>query len=124
MVVITSGATLEKRKDDVWKSLDAQREAIDLLQNKPDEAAKLISSYFVAEPTIKTLAKGEVSRDDVIRDAIVSQTFSPKLTTAELSRMQEIADIMQAQGSLKTRDGSPFDVSNIIDLEWQQARQL
>jgi NitT/TauT family transport system substrate-binding protein len=124
MVVITSGATLEKRKDDVWKSLDAQREAIDLLQQKPEDAAKLISSYFVAEPTIKTLKNGEVSRDDVIRDAIVSQTFSPKLTESELARMQEIADIMQESGSLKTRDGEQFDVSKIIDLEWQQARKL
>ena len=50
MVVITSGNTLKNRKDDVWKSLDAQREAIDLLQNKPQEAAKLISSYFVFVP--------------------------------------------------------------------------
>ncbi len=124
MVVITSGDTLKQRKEDVWKSLDAQREAIALLQNKPEEGAKLIASYFIAEPTLKTLKHGEVSREDVIRDAIKSQTFSPVLTASELSRMQDIADIMQAQGSLKTRDGKPFDVSKIIDLDWQQARKL
>lgn len=124
MVVITSGKTLANRKDDVWKSLDAQREAIDLLQNKPQEAAKLISSYFVAEPTIKTLKHGEVARDDVITAAIKSQTFSPVLTEKEQARMQEIADIMQAQGALKTKDGKPFNVSDIIDLEWQKARKL
>ncbi|NYT77055.1 ABC transporter substrate-binding protein [Alcaligenaceae bacterium] len=124
MVVITAGDTLKKRKDDVWKSLDAQREAIDLLQNKPAEAAKLIASYFVAEPTIKTLKNGDVAREDVIQKAIESQTFSPVLTTQELARMQEIADIMQKQGALKTRDGSSFDVSKIVDLEWQQARKL
>lgn len=124
MVVITSGDTLKKRKEDVWKSLDAQREAIDLLQDKPEEGAKLIASYFIAEPTLKTLKHGEVPREEVIRDAIKSQTFSPVLTDKELVRMQEIADIMQADGSLKTRDGSKFDVSTIIDLEWQKARKL
>ena len=124
MVVITSGDVLENRKDAVWKSLDAQREAIDLLQEKPEEAAKLIASYFIAEPALKTLDGREVPREEVIRDAIKSQTFSPILTPQEISRMQEIADIMQAQGSLKTRDGQPFDVTKIVDLEWQQERKL
>jgi len=63
-------------------------------------------------------------REDVIRDAIKSQTFSAVLTTKEQARMQEIADILQAQGSLKTRDGNPFDVKNIIDLSWQKERKL
>jgi len=124
MVVITSGEVLENRKDAVWKSLDAQRDAIDLLQNRPEEAAKLIASYFIAEPTLKTLDGREVAREDVIRDAIKSQTFSPILTPQEIERMQEIADIMQAQGSLKTRDGEAFDVTKIVDLEWQKERQL
>src|SRR5690606_37129765 len=120
MVVITSGDVLKERKEAVWKSLDAQREAIDLLQNQPGEAARLIASYFIAEPTLKTLDGKEIPREDVIRDAIESQTFSPVLTPQEVDRMQEIADIMQAQGSLKTRDGSRFDVSRIVDLEWQE----
>lgn len=124
MVVITSGEVLENRKEAVWKSLDAQRDAIELLENKPDEAAKLIASYFIAEPTLKTLDGREIPREEVISDAIKSQTFSPILTPQEIDRMQEIADIMQAQGSLKTRDGSPFDVTQIVDLEWQQARKL
>lgn len=124
MVVITSAETLAKRKSDVWKSLDAQREAIDLLENKPEEAARLIAHYFVSEPTIKTLKQGEIAREAVITDAIKSQTFSPVLTGKELDRMQEIADIMQSLGSLKTRDGSAFQVSQIIDLEWQKARGL
>src|SRR5690606_26292181 len=91
MVVITSGDTLKNRKEDVWKSLDAQREAIDLLQNKPEEGAKLIAHYFIAEPTLKTLKHGDMPREDIIRDAIKSQTFSPILTPQELARMQEIA---------------------------------
>ncbi|SFJ05833.1 NitT/TauT family transport system substrate-binding protein [Stutzerimonas kunmingensis] len=51
MVVITSGDTLAKRKDAVWKSLDAQRDAIEMLDKQPAEAAKLIADYFIAEPT-------------------------------------------------------------------------
>jgi len=124
MVVITSGETLKKNKEAVWKSLDAQREAIELPQDKPDEAAKLIAGYFIAEPTLKTLEHGEVPREAVISDAIKSQTFSAKLTEKELARMQEIADIMQGQGALKTRDGSPFDVTSIVDLSWQQHHKL
>jgi NitT/TauT family transport system substrate-binding protein len=38
--------------------------------------------------------------------------------------MQEIANIMQASGSLKTRDGAHFNVQQIVDLDWQNARKL
>jgi len=124
MVVITSGETLNKRKDAVWKSLDAQREAINLLQKRPGEASKLIAGYFIAEPTLKTLTKGELPRETVITGAIKSQTFSAALTPKDLARMQEIADILAEQGSLKTRDGKPFDVKNILDLSWQKERRL
>lgn len=124
MVVITSGEVLKNRKDAVWKSLDAQREAIDLLQKKPAEASKLIASYFIAEPTLKTLKKGELPREAVIADAIKSQTFNAALTQKEISRMQEIAGIMQEQGALKTLDGKPYDVKNVIDLSWQKERKL
>lgn len=124
MVVITSGDVLKSNKEAVWKSLDAQREAIELMENKPDEAAKLIANYFIAEPTLKTLKHGDVPREKVISDAIKSQTFSPVLTPKELDRMQEIANIMQESGALKTKDGSEFVVKNIVDLEWQNARKL
>ncbi len=124
MVVITSGDVLKSNKEAVWKSLDAQREAIELMENKPDEAAKLIANYFIAEPTLKTLKHGDVPREKVISDAIKSQTFSPVLKPKELDRMQEIANIMQESGALKTKDGSEFVVKNIVDLEWQNARKL
>ncbi len=124
MVVITSGDTLKKRKDAVWKSLDAQREAIELLQKKPADASKLIAGYFIAEPTLKTLKKGEIPRETVITEAIKSQTFTAAVTPKEQARMQEIANILQEQGSLKTRDGKPFDVNNVLDLSWQKERKL
>lgn len=124
MVVITSGDTLKKRKDAVWKSLDAQKQAIDLLQKKPADASKLIAGYFIAEPTLKTLHKGELPREAVITDAIKSQTFGAALSPKEQARMQEIANIMQDQGALKTRDGKSFSVNSILDLSWQKERKL
>lgn len=124
MVVITSGDVIKKRKDALWKSLDAQKEAIDLLQKKPEEASKLIAGYFISEPTLKTMNKGDLPRETVITGAIKSQTFSPLVTPKEEARMQEIADILQAQGSLKTRDGKPFEVKSILDLSWQKERKL
>ena len=124
MVVITSGNVLKDKKDAVWKSLDAQRQAIELLQQKPEAAAKLIAGYFIAEPTLKTLKHGEVPREQVITEAIKSQTFNAALTDKQQARMQELADIMQKQGSLKTRDGSQFKVDSILDLSWQKDRKL
>ena len=124
MVVITSGDVLKKRKADLWKSLDAQKQAIDMLQQKPGEAAKFIAAQFIAEPSLKTLDQGEIPREAVITEAIKTQVFNAALGEKELSRMQEIAGIMQAQGSLKTRDGKPFEVEQIIDLSWQKERKL
>ena len=124
MVVITSGDVLKKRKADLWKSLDAQKQAIDMLQQKPAEAAKFIAAQFIAEPSLKTLDQGEIPRETVITEAIKTQVFNAALGEKELSRMQEIAGIMQAQGSLKTRDGKPFEVEQIIDLSWQKERKL
>ena len=124
MVVITSGETLKKKKDAVWKSLDAQHDAITLLQKKPAEASKLIANYFISEPTLKTLKHGEVPREQVITAAIKSQTFNAALTDKQQARMQELADIMQKQGSLKTRDGKQFEVKDILDLSWQKERKL
>ena len=124
MVVITSGDVLKKRKADLWKSLDAQKQAIDMLQQKPGEAAKFIAAQFIAEPSLRTLDQGEIPRETVITEAIKTQVFNAALGEKELSRMQEIAGIMQAQGSLKTRDGKPFQVEQIIDLSWQKERKL
>jgi len=124
MVVITSGETLAKRKEAVWKSLDAQKEAIDMLENKPEQAAKYIAAEFVSEPTLKTLNKGQMPREAVITEAIKTQDFHAALKDKDIGRMQEIAGIMQASGALKTRDGKPFDVKQLLDLSWQQERKL
>ena len=123
MVVITAGETLEKREEVIWAALDAQREAIQMLQEKPEEAASLITDYFIKEDTLSTLNQGEIPSEQVIEQAIKTQDFSSKLTEADISRMKELAGIMQAQGILPSENGS-FDVDALLDLSWQKARKL
>ena len=73
---------------------------------------------------MKTLNRGDLPREVVIEEAIATQTFSAKLDSDDLARIQQLADILQDLGSLKTRDGKPFDTSAILDLSWQQSREL
>lgn len=120
MVVITTADTLKNKKDVLWAAMDAQRKAIKLLSDKPAEAAHLISHYFIAEPTLKT-PNGEIPRDKIIKEAIVSQTFSAKLTKQDLKRMHELKDIMVKQGIIQPNS---LNVNKIVDLDWQQARDL
>ncbi len=122
MVVITSAETLEKRKDVLWAALDAQREAIAMLENEPAKAAPLITGYFIKEPVVKSLNQGDIPSEQVIEQAIQTNDFSAKLTDADISRMKELAAIMQAQGILPA--GEAFDVDSLLDLSWQQAREL
>ncbi|MEX0605694.1 MAG: ABC transporter substrate-binding protein [Marinobacter sp.] len=122
MVVITSGETLENRKDVLWAALDAQREAIEMLENEPEKAAPLITDYFIREPVVKSLDQGDVPSEQVITEAIKTNDFSAKLTEDDINRMKELAAIMQEQGILDV-DGE-FDVDALLDLSWQQAREL
>lgn len=122
MVVITSGETLEKRKDALWAALDAQREAIDMLENEPAKASPLITDYFIKDDVVKSVNQGDVPAEQVITQAIQTNDFSAKLTEGDISRMKELAGIMQAQGILPA--GEAFDVDALLDLSWQETREL
>lgn len=122
MVVITSAETLGKRKEALWSALDAQREAISMLEETPEKAATYITDYFIKEDTLDTLEQGKVPAEQVIQQAIATQDFSAKLTEADIDRMEELAGIMQKQGILPA--GGDFDVDGILDLSWQKARDL
>ncbi|MDX1551830.1 MAG: ABC transporter substrate-binding protein [Marinobacter sp.] len=122
MVVITSGETLEKRKDVLWAALDAQREAIDMLESDPEKAAPYITDYFIREPVVKSRNQGDVPSEQVITDAIKTNDFSAKLTEDDINRMKELAAIMQEQGILQVE--GEFDVDALLDMSWQQAREL
>ncbi|NMT62648.1 ABC transporter substrate-binding protein [Marinobacter orientalis] len=122
MVVITSGETLEKRKDVLWAALDAQREAIEMLENDPEKAAPYITDYFIREPVVKSRNQGDVPSEQVITEAIKTNDFSAKLTEDDIGRMKELAAIMQEQGILQVE--GEFDVDSLLDMSWQQAREL
>lgn len=122
MVVITSGETLENRRDVLWAAMDAQREAIEMLENEPGKAAPYITSYFIKGPVVETRDQGDIRSETVIEQAIQTNDFSAKLTEADIGRMKELADIMQAQGILPGDE--PFDVDALLDLSWQEERRL
>jgi NitT/TauT family transport system substrate-binding protein len=122
MVVITSEETLEERRDVLWAALDAQREAIDMLEDDPEEAATHITSYFIKEDVVETRDQGDIESEKVIAEAIATNDFSAKLTDADIDRMKELAEIMQTQGVLEA--GDDFDVDAMLDLSWQEEREL
>ncbi|WP_417568211.1 ABC transporter substrate-binding protein [Marinobacter sp.] len=122
MVVITSAETLKNRKDLVWAALDAQREAIDMLENEPAQAAPLITNYFIKDEFVESRNQGKIPAENVITQAIQTNDFSAKLTGDDINRMKELATIMKAQGILPS--DSDFDVDSLLDLSWQKAREL
>ncbi|MGR4066385.1 ABC transporter substrate-binding protein [Halomonas sp. LR3S48] len=122
MVVITSAETLENRRDVLWAALDAQREAIDMLENSPEEAAPYITRYFVNDDVIEARDGSTVPSEEVIAQAIATNDFSAELTEDDIARMKELAEIMQAQGILD--GGAAFDVDALLDLSWQEEREI
>jgi NitT/TauT family transport system substrate-binding protein len=122
MVVITSADTLKNRKKVIWAALDAQRDAIDMLENEPEKASPYITDYFIKEDVVKSLNQGDIPSEDVIAQAIQTNVFSSKLTDADIGRMKELAGIMQTQGILP--DDKAFNVDALLDLSWQEAREL
>jgi NitT/TauT family transport system substrate-binding protein len=114
MVVITSGDTLSEKRDAIDRALDAQKEAIEMLENEPKKAAEYIYHRFVEGDTFES-SQGEVAAVDVIEEAVDAQTFSWEITSENIERMKEITDLMVNQDVLE----QPFNVEDIIDLSWQ-----
>lgn len=117
MVAITSGKELEKNRDVINRMLDAQKEAIEMLQNQPRKAAEYLAPRFVHEDSVKT-PSGPLPAVDVIQQAIQSQTFNWRITADQVKRMQEVIDIMVKQGLL----AKSLPVQAVLDLSWQVAQ--
>jgi NitT/TauT family transport system substrate-binding protein len=118
MVVITSGDVLNKDRDKVNRMLDAQKEAIEMLENDPQKSAEFITKRFIEGDSLDT-PNGKVSAVQIIKESIASQEFNWELTPDQIKRMQELSDIMSAQGSLK----KPMKVEDILDLTWQNEQK-
>lgn len=115
MVVITSGDVLKRDRELVNRMLDAQKQAIEMLQKDSQKAAELITKRFIEGDSLDT-PSGKVTSTSIIKESIDSQVFTWEVTPDQIKRMQEIADIMQAQGSLS----KPVKVEDVLDLSWQQ----
>ncbi|MEF3313384.1 ABC transporter substrate-binding protein [Paenibacillus sp. GYB004] len=115
MVVITTDDQLKKDRDAVNRMLDAQKEAIEMLQKDPQKAADFITKRFIEGDSFKT-AKGDVKATTVIKESIESQTFNWDITPDHIKTMQQIADLMIDQKALD----KPVKVEDILDLSWQQ----
>lgn len=119
MVVITSGKMANENRDTVNRMLDAQKEAIEMLRNRPDESAKFLAKHFIKEDSLSTSSGETVPAVKIIEESIKSQTFDWAITPAQISRMQEIADMMVEQGILKQK----IDVRKALDLTWQEQKK-
>lgn len=119
MVVITTDDHLKNNRETVNQLLDAQKEAIEMLQNDPKQSAELIMKHFVESDTMESHHGGTVESADVIKQAIETQVFNWDITPDQVARMQEISDMMKEQGVLDKE----VKVADIIDLSWQEAQQ-
>ena len=116
MVVIASGDIVKNNKDAIHSMLDAQKEAIEMLEEDPAKAAEFITSEFIAEETIEKADGSTVPAVDVIQASIESQTFNWAITEKDIKRMDEVAQMMVDQGMMDKK----LDVNIALDLEWQQ----
>ncbi|MNJ03970.1 hypothetical protein D3C73_1645220 [compost metagenome] len=62
---------------------------------------------------------GEMKSVEVIKQAIETQIFNWEITPDQITRMQEISDIMSSQGILE----KTVNVKDILDLTWQQQQK-
>lgn len=115
MVVITSGKQLATDREAIDRLLDAQKDAIAMLETQPDEAARYLVKRFVQDEEVRGPG-GNVKAVDLVRKAIETQTFRWEISDQDIRRMEEIVDIMVSQGLLERK----IDVNTILDLTWQQ----
>lgn len=119
MVVITTDDNLKNNRETVNQLLDAQKEAIEMLQQDPKKSAELIMKHFVDSDTMESHHGGTVESVDVIKQAIETQVFNWDITPDQVTRMQEISDMMKEQGVLE----KDVKVEDIIDLSWQDQQK-
>jgi NitT/TauT family transport system substrate-binding protein len=115
MVVITSGKQLETDRAAINSLLDAQKEAMLMMQKNPAEAAKHLVKRFVAEDELSG-PNGKTKGVTVVQKAIETQMFHWDISDHDIKRMAEIIDIMLAQGLIKEK----VEVNKFLDLTWQQ----
>ncbi len=118
MVVITTDDVLKKNREGINRMLDAQKEAIAMLETDSQKAADFITKRFIEGDTVKT-DKGDVKATTIIKESIDSQQFNWDITPEHIKTMQEISDIMLNQKVLD----KAVKVEDILDLTWQNQQK-
>lgn len=116
MVVITTGKELTADRETINRVLEAQREAIEMMQKDPAGSAKLLVKRFIPEEEL-TGPSGKVKAVDVVQRAIETQMFHWEISPDEIKRMEEIVAIMLEQGVLKQK----VEIEPLLDLTWQKS---
>lgn len=115
MVVITTGKMLADDREAVNQLLEAQKEAIIMMQEKPEEAARLLVKRFIAQDEL-TGPAGAKKAVDVIQQAVETQMFHWEITPEEIARMEEVVAMMVEQGVLTEK----VEINPLLDLAWQK----
>lgn len=118
MVVITSGETWRQDRSRLEAVLEAQKDAIEILTDNPQQAARLISHYFIQGDTLDT-PQGPVPAVQVIEEAVRANTFNWQLTAQDIDRIYQVEGIMRRENLLS----GAVNLDEILDLSWQQARE-
>ncbi|HLO02496.1 MAG TPA: ABC transporter substrate-binding protein [Symbiobacteriaceae bacterium] len=116
MVVITSGKLLNEDRATVDAILTAQNEAIQMLQKDPKGSAKLLTSRFIKEESLKRPDGTAVLSVDVVQKAIESQMFHSEITPDEIKRMQDVIKLMLDQKIIDKE----IQAESFLDLTWQR----
>lgn len=115
MVIIATEEMIRERPDAVRRFLMANKESIAFMLSNKQQAARMLVPYFLAEGHLET-PKGHIDGEQVVLQAINTQTFEWRITDHDLKRMRELKDIMAAQGYLR----GPINLDDIIDLRFQR----
>lgn len=114
-VVMAVPRTLAERPDDVVKVLRAHRKAVAFLQERPDEANRLIADAFQIAP-VKAAGGATIAPAAVVREARKRLGWSDRLEAGDLRFIQRLMDYSHALGFL----AKPMQASQVVDLSWQR----
>ena len=118
MVIVVSGRFMRENPAALSRFLQANQASIEFMKNRANEAAELLAPLFVPEGYIET-PKGRVPAVQITGEALATQVFDWKITSSDISRMQELMEIMLAQGLLKER----VDIGKILAVPEQASRK-
>ncbi|HHV55982.1 MAG TPA: ABC transporter substrate-binding protein [Firmicutes bacterium] len=118
MVIVVSGKFMRENPTGLSRFLQANQASIEFMNKRPEEAAALLAPQFIPEGYIES-PNGRVPAVQIIREALATQVFDWRITSSDVSRMQELMEIMLVQGLLKER----VDIGKIVAVTGEANRK-